>query len=314
MPSSKLIVGGASAAAVLGIRVARSLHGRWRLLPPAQRRRIEPLAEAAKEQALDLRGDPDRPGAEADLRAANETLAAALVESAEADPEVERRRGRPAARRPPPRARAARERRRQGFANRLEPLNRLGRVKRPRPGSLPRDLRRFRPDTGAVSASRRRHARVPPGDEALPGPVRAGRRRAQPRGARGRDLRAGRAVGLRQDHGHADGQPHDRHHRRRHPARRAQRQGAQAGRAAARDRLRDPADRAVPPPERRRQHRHRAEAARLELATASARASTSCSSSSASTRTRRATATRRSSPAASASASAWPARSRSTRR
>jgi hypothetical protein len=88
MPPSKLIIGGASAAAVLGIRVARSLHGRWRLLPLAERKRIEPLAQSAKEQALELRGDPDRPGAEADLRAANETLAAALVESAEADPDI----------------------------------------------------------------------------------------------------------------------------------------------------------------------------------------------------------------------------------
>ena len=89
MPPSKLIIGGASAAAVLGIRVARSLHGRWRLLPLAERKRIEPLAEAAKEQALDAaRRIPIAPGAEADLHAANETLAAALVESAEADPEV----------------------------------------------------------------------------------------------------------------------------------------------------------------------------------------------------------------------------------
>ena len=81
-------------------------------------------------------------------------------------------------------------------------------------------VRRIRPDTGAVSASRGRDARVPPGDQALPGPVRAGRRRARARGARGRDLRAGRPVGLRQDHRHADGQPHDRHQRGRHPARR----------------------------------------------------------------------------------------------
>ena len=39
------------------------------------------------------------------------------------------------------------------------------------------------------------------------------RRRPQPRGPRGRDLRAGRPVGLRQDHRDADGQPDDRDHR-----------------------------------------------------------------------------------------------------
>jgi hypothetical protein len=88
MPPSKLLLGGAGAAAVLGIRVARSLHGRWRLLPLAERKRIEPLATAAKEAALELRGEPDRADAEAQLQAANETLAAALVESAEADPDV----------------------------------------------------------------------------------------------------------------------------------------------------------------------------------------------------------------------------------
>jgi hypothetical protein len=88
MPASKFLIGGAGAAAVLGIRVARSLHGRWRQLPPAERKRIEPLAEAAKQQALELRGEPNRAGAEAELRAANETLAAALVESAETNPDV----------------------------------------------------------------------------------------------------------------------------------------------------------------------------------------------------------------------------------
>ena len=84
-----------------------------------------------------------------------------------------------------------------------------------------------------------------------------------PRGAGRRDLRPGGALGLRQDHRDADGQPDDRHHRGRHPARRAERQGAPARRAAARDRLRDPADRPLPPPHRRRQHRHGPQAARL---------------------------------------------------
>jgi len=79
----------AAATAALGIRVARSLYGRWRVLPPPHRERIAPLARDAKEQALSLRGAPDLERAEADLRAANETLAAALVETAEADPEVD---------------------------------------------------------------------------------------------------------------------------------------------------------------------------------------------------------------------------------
>ena len=90
MASTKLLLGSAAAAsAALGIRVARSLHSRWRLLPPADRKRIAPLAEDAKDKALALRGEPDRARAEADLRAANETLAAAIVETAEADPEVD---------------------------------------------------------------------------------------------------------------------------------------------------------------------------------------------------------------------------------
>jgi hypothetical protein len=88
MPSSKLVIGGAAATAALGIRVARLLHARWRLLPEADRSRIAPMAEDLKERALDLRGAPDRARAEADLLAANETFAAALVETAEADPEL----------------------------------------------------------------------------------------------------------------------------------------------------------------------------------------------------------------------------------
>jgi hypothetical protein len=71
------------------VRVARVLYGRWRVLAPAARRRIAPLAEEAKRQALDLRGAADPDAAERDLRAANETLAAALVESAEADPDLD---------------------------------------------------------------------------------------------------------------------------------------------------------------------------------------------------------------------------------
>jgi hypothetical protein len=88
MPSTKLVIGGAAAGAAIGVRVARSLHGRWRLLPAADRERLASFAHDAKEKALDLRGSSDREMAEADLKAANETLAAALVETAEADPEV----------------------------------------------------------------------------------------------------------------------------------------------------------------------------------------------------------------------------------
>ena len=74
----------------MGIRVARSLYGRWRLLPRAQRERTAGVAEDAKEKALAVRGttEPRRAQAEADLRVANETLAEALVESAIADPEI----------------------------------------------------------------------------------------------------------------------------------------------------------------------------------------------------------------------------------
>ena len=50
---------------------------------------------------------------------------------------------------------------------------------------------------------------------------------------------------------------------RRHPARRRAACATRPDRAAARDRLRDPADRAVPAPDDRRQHRHRAAAAGL---------------------------------------------------
>jgi hypothetical protein len=88
MASTKLLIGGAAATAALGVRVARSLYGRWRVLPEPERRRIENLAEDLKHKALELRGASDPDGANADLRAANATLAAALVETAEANPEV----------------------------------------------------------------------------------------------------------------------------------------------------------------------------------------------------------------------------------
>ena len=77
------------AAKMLGVRLARTLYGRWRILSPASRRRLEPLAEEMKSRALEARGSSDREAAERDLHAANETLAAALVEDAEADPDVD---------------------------------------------------------------------------------------------------------------------------------------------------------------------------------------------------------------------------------
>ena len=87
MPSTKLVIGSAAASAI-GVRVARSLYGRWRLLPSADRERIATFAEDTKEKALSLRGSSDRARAEADLRASTETLAAALVDTAESDPEL----------------------------------------------------------------------------------------------------------------------------------------------------------------------------------------------------------------------------------
>ena len=92
MASAKVVLGSAgagAAAATIGVRVARSLHSRWRLLPRDHRERIAPLAETARQRALELRGSGDREGAERELRSANETLAAALVESAESDPEID---------------------------------------------------------------------------------------------------------------------------------------------------------------------------------------------------------------------------------
>ena len=285
MAPTKLLIGGAGAAAVLGIRVARSLQPR----ADSVRQRPAPTPSETSRQPAPIEPAAAAPDVSADdVASLRDDLRRELERLADADVKASR----------------------SGLPTQPRGVEST----RPQPGGPSRDPRRIRPDTGAVSAPRGRHARVPRGHQALPGPDRARGRRAQPRGARGRDLRARRAVRLRQDDRHADGQPHDRHHRGRHPARRRERQAAQAGRAAPRHRLRDPADRPLPAPQRGGQHRHGAEAARLEPRTASARASTSCWSSSASTRTRRATAIRPSSPAASASASAWPARSRSTRR
>ncbi len=73
----------------LPVRLARTLHSRWLRLGPADRERLAPLARDARDRALDLRGATDRDQAESELKAANESLAAALVASAEADPEVD---------------------------------------------------------------------------------------------------------------------------------------------------------------------------------------------------------------------------------
>jgi hypothetical protein len=89
MPSTKFVIGGAAAGAAIGVRVARSLYGRWRLLPAADRERIAAFAEDAKEKALSVRGASDPTQAQAELRDASETLAAALVETAESDPEID---------------------------------------------------------------------------------------------------------------------------------------------------------------------------------------------------------------------------------
>ena len=88
MASPKTLINGAGAAGVMGIRIAHTLYSRWRRLAPSDRERLEPLAENAKDRALDLRGTGDREAAGRDLQAANETLAAALLSSAEADPEL----------------------------------------------------------------------------------------------------------------------------------------------------------------------------------------------------------------------------------
>ena len=69
MASAKLLIGGAGAAA-LTVRVTRSLYSRWNVLPAAERARIEPVAERAKQSALDLRGAVDRELAGAEARAA----------------------------------------------------------------------------------------------------------------------------------------------------------------------------------------------------------------------------------------------------
>ena len=93
MEPARKLLGAARAAtptaAAVGVRVARSLYSRWRTLPAADRRRTEPLAEDTKRRALELRGSSDSETARRELQGSSETLAAAIVESAEDDPELD---------------------------------------------------------------------------------------------------------------------------------------------------------------------------------------------------------------------------------
>ena len=72
----------------LPVRVARSLWARWRRLAAADRERIEPLADVVKDQALKLRGSSDPERAGHDLGVASGQLADAMVDAAEADPQL----------------------------------------------------------------------------------------------------------------------------------------------------------------------------------------------------------------------------------
>ena len=83
MPTPRELV-----ATLLGVRVARTLYGRWRRLSAKERDRLGPLADEVRERALDLRGTTDPQAAGRELQEANQKLADAMVESAEANPEV----------------------------------------------------------------------------------------------------------------------------------------------------------------------------------------------------------------------------------
>jgi hypothetical protein len=75
--------------ASLGIRFARALYGRWRGMRVDERERLAAIAAHVKESALDARGADDQRAAEHELQRANEQFAAAILESAEADPEID---------------------------------------------------------------------------------------------------------------------------------------------------------------------------------------------------------------------------------
>ena len=61
-------------AALLAVRVAQGLHGRWRRLSAPDRARLGPLAKELKERALDIGRTDDRQAAGLDLPSAGETL------------------------------------------------------------------------------------------------------------------------------------------------------------------------------------------------------------------------------------------------
>ncbi len=208
--------------ASLGFRVARGLYGRWRRMNAPERARLEGLADDVKERALELRGHARprrrRPRPPAGRRAAGGRDGRVRARR----PGGLRRRGRGAPGRPGARARAPGHGRGFRLAG---PGTEQGQAVAFTSFSVSPEISSpITTDSQQSGASRGRHAGVPGGHEALPRPGLAGRRQALAGGPRRGDLRAGRPLGLRQDHRHADGQPHDRHHRRRHPAGRRERQ------------------------------------------------------------------------------------------
>lgn len=87
MAPVRKLPGGAGALAL--IKLAHSLYRRWERLGPAERQRLEGLAERAKSAALDVRGRVDRDLAEAELRDASHELGGALADAAASDPHVD---------------------------------------------------------------------------------------------------------------------------------------------------------------------------------------------------------------------------------
>lgn len=77
-----------SAGALVLVKLAHSLYRRWERLGPAERERLQELAQRAKDAALDVRGRADRQAAEAELREVSERLGGALAAAAAADPDV----------------------------------------------------------------------------------------------------------------------------------------------------------------------------------------------------------------------------------
>lgn len=62
----------------MAVRLARMLYRRWEGLAPAERERLEPLANDVKQKALDLRGEVDDGQAEERLAVLREELRAEL--------------------------------------------------------------------------------------------------------------------------------------------------------------------------------------------------------------------------------------------